>query len=167
MAPSSPEALKILRCFEKSHVAQICGFKSLNTYENLGCAKPSFDGSQRDLAPKGPGPWGNHILTLDMNASNGIIWGKNAEEVNPSGSQSPFLFQRCLKYCTQPCHAAALPPQGTGCPPWCPDLGDIRLASQGTAPRGFAFGLKRDRAVKMHFAEGAGGCLFSVCIVIY
>lgn len=137
MAPSSPEALKILRCFEKWHVAQICGFKSLNTYENLGCAKPSFDGSQRDLAPKGPGPRGNHILTLGENASNGIIWGKNAEEVNPSGSQSLFLFQRCSKFPTQPCHAPALPPQGTGCPPWCPDLGD-----KSPGP----FGVPRDSA---------------------
>ena len=150
MAPFSPEALKILRCFEKLHVAQICRFKSLNTYENLVRAKPSFDGSQWDLAPKGPGPRGNRILTSGMNASNGIIWGKNAKEENPLGSKSPFLFQRCSKYPAQPCHAAALPPQGTSA-----HLGVLtwgtralgHLASQGTAPLGLTFGLKCDRAV--------------------
>lgn len=69
LAPFPPETFKMLRCFEKkSHSAQICKFKSLNAFENLGHAGLGFDGSQWDLAPEGLGPLGNCILAVGENA---------------------------------------------------------------------------------------------------
>lgn len=113
LAPFPPETLKMLRCFEKkSHSAQICRFKSLNAFENLGHAGLGFDGSQWDLTPKGLGPLGNCILALGENAWNGITAGKNGKQKKPLVSQSPFLFQGCYKYPAKPHHAAALQLQG-------------------------------------------------------